>query len=250
MHVSSSVFVDCEGNITGYKINTGALHKLFGMFGVVTYTGLPEIEEQPAAAPKQDEKPIPPTRDYESQVDESFAVVRAAVAAQDSCITNKFSSRVCERGTKSCNVEHAAAQDGPKCRACNGNDGDIPCAYPEGHPHCLRNTSAWDERGACPTGDQLRAIVRHTMDTASSPCDPVTPAEYVLAGWKAARAAASPGVSGAARDVLAKRIKTKLPSIRAKTGNALFDAGVHDACEKIESLLAEIERGDRAGGES
>jgi hypothetical protein len=142
MHVSSSVFVDCEGNITGYKINTGALHKLFGMFGVVTYTGLPEIEEQPAAAPKQDEKPIPPTRDYESQVDESFAVVRAAVAAQDSCITNKFSSRVCERGTKSCNVEHAAAQDGPKCRACNGNDGDIPCAYPEGHPHCLRNIAA------------------------------------------------------------------------------------------------------------
>jgi hypothetical protein len=42
----------------------------------------------------------------------------------------------------------AAAQDGPKCRACNGNDGDIPCAYPEGHPHCLRNAAAQDERGA------------------------------------------------------------------------------------------------------
>jgi hypothetical protein len=25
-----------------------------------------------------------------------------------------------------------------RCRACNGNDGDIPCAYPEGHPNCLR----------------------------------------------------------------------------------------------------------------
>jgi hypothetical protein len=36
----------------------------------------------------------------------------------------------------------AAAQDGPKCRACNGNDGDMPCAYPEGHPHCLRNIAA------------------------------------------------------------------------------------------------------------
>lgn len=25
-----------------------------------------------------------------------------------------------------------------RCRACNGNDGDMPCAYPEGHPNCLR----------------------------------------------------------------------------------------------------------------
>lgn len=29
-----------------------------------------------------------------------------------------------------------------KCKACNGNDGDAPCAYPEGHPDCLRNASA------------------------------------------------------------------------------------------------------------
>jgi hypothetical protein len=70
----------------------------------------------------------------------------------------------------------------------------------------------------------------------------------ILGAWDAwqARAAASP-VSGAPGDVLAERIRTKLHSIRAKTGNALFDAGVHDACEKIESLLAEIERGERAG---
>lgn len=37
---------------------------------------------------------------------------------------------------------------------------------------------------------------------------------------------------------LEDRIRTALPSIRAKTGNLLFDAGTHDACEKIEALLA------------
>ena len=29
-----------------------------------------------------------------------------------------------------------------KCKACNGNDGDMPCAYPEGRADCLRNASA------------------------------------------------------------------------------------------------------------
>lgn len=29
-----------------------------------------------------------------------------------------------------------------RCRACNGNDGDMPCAYPEGHPRCLRGERA------------------------------------------------------------------------------------------------------------
>jgi hypothetical protein len=29
-----------------------------------------------------------------------------------------------------------------RCRACNGNDGDLPCAYPEGHPNCLRGERA------------------------------------------------------------------------------------------------------------
>lgn len=29
-----------------------------------------------------------------------------------------------------------------KCRACNGNDSDMPCAYPEGRADCLRNASA------------------------------------------------------------------------------------------------------------
>lgn len=36
---------------------------------------------------------------------------------------------------------------------------------------------------------------------------------------------------------LADRIRSELPLIRARTGNALFDAGAHDACEKIEALL-------------
>jgi hypothetical protein len=59
----------------------------------------------------------------------------------------------------------AAAQDGPKCRACNGNDGNLPCAYPEGHPHCLRNTATSPVRGAAREQelhteiDRLNAII-------------------------------------------------------------------------------------------
>jgi hypothetical protein len=40
-----------------------------------------------------------------------------------------------------------------------------------------------------------------------------------------------------ARDDLAVRIRHVLPVIRALTGVPLFDAGTHDACEKIEALL-------------
>jgi hypothetical protein len=38
-------------------------------------------------------------------------------------------------------------------------------------------------------------------------------------------------------DNLALRIRLVLPLIRAKTGNPLFDAGTHDACDRIEALL-------------
>jgi hypothetical protein len=33
-------------------------------------------------------------------------------------------------------------KDTAKCRACNGNDCDMPCAYPEGHSGCLRDEKA------------------------------------------------------------------------------------------------------------
>ncbi|WP_240648432.1 hypothetical protein [Pararobbsia silviterrae] len=40
---------------------------------------------------------------------------------------------------------------------------------------------------------------------------------------------------------LAAKIARHLPSIRAKTGNALFDAATFDACKRIEELLSEHE---------
>ena len=33
----------------------------------------------------------------------------------------------------------------PKCKACGGNDRDMPCAYPEGHKNCLRNEKGTNE---------------------------------------------------------------------------------------------------------
>lgn len=41
----------------------------------------------------------------------------------------------------------------------------------------------------------------------------------------------------AALDECWDAISARLPSIRAKTGNALFDAGTHDACQKVEAIL-------------
>lgn len=88
MHVSSSAFVDADGNITGYKVKTGALHRLFGMFGVETYTGLPEIREQ-QAEPVGDERDMRPLQGllfaYEDALqeedEEAIAPARQALIA-------------------------------------------------------------------------------------------------------------------------------------------------------------------------
>lgn len=40
---------------------------------------------------------------------------------------------------------------------------------------------------------------------------------------------------------LIDRIRAKLPTIRARTGNLLFDSGTDDACNKIETILVEYD---------
>jgi len=41
---------------------------------------------------------------------------------------------------------------------------------------------------------------------------------------------------------LAERIRLALPSIHARTGNMFFDAGTHEACERIERVIADHEK--------
>lgn len=90
------------------------------------------------------------------------------------------------------------------------------------------------------TEEQIYSIAQRHIEKCSEGVNCAL-VEDVCAAIKEALLAAS---AGQREQPIADRIKAKLPSIRAKTGNALFDAGVHDACEKIESLLAEIERID------
>ncbi|MBW0450882.1 hypothetical protein [Paraburkholderia phenoliruptrix] len=59
---------------------------------------------------------------------------------------NQAVSEAMDRATST--QASAAATDTVTCKACNGNDGDMPCAYPEGHANCLRNT-----RAAAPQGN-------------------------------------------------------------------------------------------------
>ena len=46
MICSAEVYVDADQNITGYKIKTGALHRLIGMLELTVPTGLPIVGSQ------------------------------------------------------------------------------------------------------------------------------------------------------------------------------------------------------------
>jgi hypothetical protein len=83
----------------------------------------------------------------------------------------------------------AAAQDDPKCRACNGNDGDIPCAYPEGHPHCLRNIAAQNEREAFETWAHAHNFGIERMSPGSHDDYSSLSTEFAWWAWQARAAA-------------------------------------------------------------
>jgi len=46
MIASAEVFVDADGTVVAYKINTGALHALIGMLELSIPVNLPETGEQ------------------------------------------------------------------------------------------------------------------------------------------------------------------------------------------------------------
>lgn len=54
------------------------------------------------------------TKHFVGGIDEARAILQAAQPVQQQCEVNKFSSRVCEQGTKSCVMEHAAQSVQPE----------------------------------------------------------------------------------------------------------------------------------------
>ena len=65
----------------------------------------------------------------------------------------------CVKDCPNC-ADSTPAKAEAKCKACNGNDGDMPCAYPEGRPDCLRNASAPAlDDGVIPADCDVRKIL-------------------------------------------------------------------------------------------
>lgn len=62
----------------------------------------------------------------------------------------------CVKDCPNC-ADSTPAKAEAKCKACNGNDGDMPCAYPEGRPDCLHNASVATLDDSC-THNYLKGV--------------------------------------------------------------------------------------------